>query len=116
MRCTETLLRDHQPDAIFVGNDHLAFAVIDALRGHGVVPGQGVSVVGYDDVPMASWGAYDLTTLRQPVNRMVDETVGALMAHIENPTTAAPRRVTIAGPLIVRGSARKPEGWTYEGI
>jgi DNA-binding LacI/PurR family transcriptional regulator len=116
MRCTETLLRDHQPDAIFVGNDHMAFAVIDALRGHGVVPGQGVSVVGYDDVPMASWGAYDLTTLRQPVNRMVDETVGALMAHIENPTTAAPRRVTIAGPLIVRGSARKPEGWTYEGI
>ncbi|WP_298559994.1 LacI family DNA-binding transcriptional regulator [uncultured Aliiroseovarius sp.] len=116
MACTETLLRDHNPDAIFVGNDHMAFAVIDRLRAHGVVVGQDISVIGYDDVPMASWGAYDLTTIRQPVNRMVDATVSALMSHIENPQNAEPRREAIEGPLIVRGSARKPKGWTNEGI
>ncbi|WP_432448443.1 LacI family DNA-binding transcriptional regulator [Aliiroseovarius marinus] len=116
MECTETLLRDHTPDAIFVGNDHMAFAVIDRLRAHGVVVGQDISVIGYDDVPMASWGAYDLTTIRQPVNRMVDATVSALMQHIENPNAAEPRREAIEGPLIVRGSARKPKGWTNEGI
>lgn len=116
MACTETLLRDHNPDAIFVGNDHMAFAVIDRLRAHGVVVGQDISVIGYDDVPMASWGAYDLTTIRQPVNRMVDATVSALMQHIENPNAAEPRREAIEGPLIARGSARKPEGWTNEGL
>jgi DNA-binding LacI/PurR family transcriptional regulator len=98
------------PDAIFVGNDHMAFGVIDALRGLGLsIPGD-VSVVGYDDVPMAAWGAYDLTTLRQPVSRMVEATVDTLLAQIENPDRPA-QKIEIDGPLILRGSARLPEGW-----
>jgi len=100
------------PDAIFVGNDHMAFAVMDCLRGElGLsVPGD-VSIVGYDDVPMAAWPAYDLTTLRQPVNRMVEATVDTLLAEIEAPARGR-QKVEITGPLIVRGSARIPEGWT----
>ncbi|SMX30083.1 HTH-type transcriptional regulator DegA [Pelagimonas phthalicica] len=116
MACTDRLLSDYSPDAIFVGNDHMAFAVIDTLRARGIEVGKEISVIGYDDVPMASWGAYDLTTIRQPVNRMVDATVSALMQHIDNPNIAAPRREAIEGPLIVRRSARKPKGWTNEGI
>ena len=99
------------PDAIFAGNDHMAFAVMDAVRGAGLVPGQDISVVGYDDVPMASWGAYDLTTIRQPVNRMVDAAVATLLAQIETPGTA-PQQIELAGELRVRSSARVPEGWT----
>ena len=98
------------PDAIFVGNDHMAFAVIDELR-HRLglsVPGA-VSVVGYDDVPLAAWPAYDLTTIRQPVNRMVTATVEALLAGIEG--KGSPRKLRIDGPLIVRTSARIPEGY-----
>jgi DNA-binding LacI/PurR family transcriptional regulator len=93
------------PDAIFVGNDHMAFAVMDMLRFDlGLsVPGD-VSVVGYDDVPLAAWPAYDLTTIRQPVRRMVDATIDALIAQIEG--DGVPRKVQIDGPLIVRGSAR----------
>ncbi|OZA13415.1 MAG: LacI family transcriptional regulator [Rhodobacterales bacterium 17-64-5] len=94
-----------RPDAIFVGNDHMAFAVIDTLRFDlGLtVPGD-VSVVGYDDVPLAAWPAYDLTTIRQPVRRMVDATVDALIAQIEG--DGVPRKLQIDGPLIIRGSAR----------
>jgi DNA-binding LacI/PurR family transcriptional regulator len=97
--------RQEHPDAIFVGNDHMAFAVMDVLRFDlGLsVPGD-VSVVGYDDVPLAAWPAYNLTTIRQPVRRMVDATVEALLAQIEG--DAAPRKVRIDGPLIIRGSAR----------
>lgn len=93
------------PDAIFVGNDHMAFAVMDTLRFDlGLsVPGD-VSVVGYDDVPLASWPAYNLTTIRQPVRRMVDATVDALLAQIEG--DGVPRKLNIDGPLIVRGSTR----------
>ncbi len=104
------------PDAVFVANDHMALAVMDALR-HDLglsVPGD-VSVVGYDDVPAAAWPAYDLTTMRQPANRMVAATVRLLLETIEDPDTA-PQRVEIAGPLILRGSARSPEGWTDAGI
>ena len=100
-----------RPDAIFVGNDHMAFAVMDELRfGLGLsVPGD-ISVIGYDDVPMAAWPAYDLTTIRQPVNRMVEATAGAILGLIEG--TAKPQKTRIDGPLMVRRSARIPQGWT----
>ena len=114
--CTRQLLAmDPRPDAIFVGNDHMAFAVIDALRAEGVQPGPDISIVGYDDVPLAGWGAYDLTTVRQPVNRMVDATVDRLLARIERPQVPA-ETVLIDGDLILRSSARIPENWTHEGI
>ena len=100
-----------RPDAIFVGNDHMAFAVMDTLRHElGLRVPQDVSVVGYDDVPMAAWPAYGLTTIRQPVNRMVEATVAALLNQIEG-GNSAPTKVKINGPLMVRTSARIPEGW-----
>ena len=103
------------PDAIFVGNDHMAFAVMDALRGMGLRVPLDVSVVGYDDVPMAAWGAYDLTTVRQPLMRMVDATVETLLAQIDDPLRAA-QNVEIDAPLILRGSARRAEGDDDAGV
>ncbi len=100
------------PDAIFVGNDHMAFAVMDAIRCDlGLsIPGD-VSIVGYDDVPLSAWGAYDLTTVRQPVNQMVDATIETLLGEIDTADRLG-QRTEIDGPLIVRGSARTPTGWT----
>lgn len=97
------------PDAVFVANDHMAMAVMDTLRFElGLSVPSDVSVVGYDDVSTAAWPAYALTTVRQPANRMVAETVGLLLEKINN-THAAPRRIEIDGPLIIRGSAKIPE-------
>ncbi|MCK8482443.1 LacI family DNA-binding transcriptional regulator [Aliiroseovarius sp. S2029] len=103
---------DDRPDAVFVCNDHMAFAVLDVLRTDlGLsVPGD-VSVIGYDDVPIADWPAYDLTTVRQPANRMVAETVDLLLGEIDG-TGRGPQKIEIDGPLVVRGSARIPEGWS----
>lgn len=93
------------PDAIFVGNDHMAFAVIDRLRERGLRLGSDISVVGYDDVPLAAWGAYKLTTVRQPLNRMVEATVDTLLSQITDPARP-PQKIEIDGPLILRASAR----------
>ncbi|MEM9049649.1 MAG: LacI family DNA-binding transcriptional regulator [Pseudomonadota bacterium] len=102
---------DNPPDAVFVANDIMAFAVIDTLRfALGLSVPDDVSVVGYDDVPAAAWPAYALTTVRQSAEAMVAETVTTLIEEIEA-TRSAPRRVAIDGPLILRGSARIPEGW-----
>jgi len=100
------------PDAVFVANDHMAMAVMDTLRFElGLKVPEDVSVVGYDDVSTAAWLAYNLTTVRQPANRMVAATVDILLNKI-NDKFAEPQRVEIDGPLIIRGSARIPEGWT----
>ena len=110
-KVTVSMFHEDPPDAVFVANDHMAISVLDTLRFElGLKVPDDVSVVGYDDVPTAAWKAYDLTTIRQPANRMVAETVEILLTKI-NDSGADPRRVEINGPLIVRGSARIPEGW-----
>ena len=99
------------PDAVFVANDHMAFAAMDVLRFEiGLRIPDDVSVVGFDDVPPAAWRAYDLTTVRQEASAMVAETVRMLRANIEDPGTP-PRSVCLPAVLITRNSARIPKGW-----
>ena len=102
-----------RPDAVFVANDHMAFVVMDVLRFElGLkVPGD-VSVVGFDDVPPAAWPAYDLTTVRQDAETMVARTVERLLAQIETPAEASSEPIRMPAPLVLRGSARIPEGWS----
>lgn len=105
------LANPERPDAIFVGNDHMAFAVLDAVRAVGLIPGRDISIVGYDDAPLAAWPAFDLTTLRQPAGQMVSATVRLMMSLIED-AAAPPQKIRIEGRLILRGSARIPQGWS----
>ena len=104
--------RTDRPDAVFVANDHMAFAVMDVLRSElDLQVPEDVIVVGYDDVPPASWPVYDLTTVRQPANRMVAATVEMLLDTIEQGLPCV-TDVEIDSPLIIRGSAPAPNGWT----
>jgi len=107
---TRKMFAADPPDAVFVANDHMAFAVMDTLRFElGYQIPEDVSVVGYDDVPIAAWPTYNLTTVRQRANRMVAETVDILLNQIDGKTNE-PRKVAIDAPLVLRGSARLPEG------
>ena len=99
-----------RPDAVFVGNDHMAFAVMDVLRFElGLRVPEDVSVVGFDDVPPAAWPAYNLTTYRQHVDQMVAETVAMLVAQI-GAVRAEPKQVVLEGGLIIRGSTARRRG------
>ena len=98
------------PDAVFVASDHMAFAVMDALRFDLKlqVP-HNVSVVGFDNVPQADWGSYRLTTFEQPVDPMIEATVNLLQAYLrDDDGKPEARNVVVPGKLIVRESARLP--------
>ena len=97
------------PDAIVAGNDLMALAVMDALRDRGLRVPEDVSVVGFDDVPAAAWGAYRLTTVRQDADAMVAACVDDLVARIAQPGLPHRHHLTPA-PLVVRDSARVPPG------
>lgn len=100
------------PDAMFIATDHMAFAVMDVLRSElGLRVPDDVSIIGYDDVPPASWAAYNLTTLRQRSNLMVSQSVELIINKIRDPKVA-PQHIKISSPLIIRGSAKIPEGWS----
>ncbi|MFK8081008.1 MAG: LacI family DNA-binding transcriptional regulator [Granulosicoccus sp.] len=96
---------DERPDAVFVCNDYMAFAAMDVIRDELKlrIP-EDVAVVGYDDVPAAAWGAYQLTSVRQPANRMVEQTIDTLLTQIDN-DEVPPRRLFLDGPLVVRSTS-----------
>ncbi|PZW49079.1 LacI family transcriptional regulator [Humitalea rosea] len=95
-----------RPDAVFCANDVLALGARDAARLAGVaVPGE-VWLVGYDDIAMASWTAFDLTTIRQPIEEMVREAVRLLLQRLAG--EEAPRqRLCLPGALVVRGTTER---------
>ena len=93
-------------DAVICANDLMAIGAIDAARfAYGLdVPGQ-VSVVGFDGVGPAAWASYQLTTVRQPVNRMTEGAVAMLLERVADPELP-PEVRTFAGKLIEGRSAR----------
>ena len=93
-----------RPDALFCCNDIMALAAIDAAREKGLtVPGD-LAVVGFDDIPMASWNAYQLTTVRQPIERMVQEALNLIEDTSIRPQDDGSTRL-LAGNMISRASA-----------
>lgn len=59
-------------DAIYACNDAMAFGAIDTIRR---TPGRNVpddiAVIGFDDVPISSWAAYQLSTIHQPIDSLI---------------------------------------------
>jgi DNA-binding LacI/PurR family transcriptional regulator len=103
------LSRKKPPDAIFCANDHMAFAVMETARSEfGLSVGQDISVVGFDDVPLASWPSFMLTTYSQPIQPMVRRVVEIALHHVEH-GGGEPIRDVVKGALIVRSSARVPQ-------
>ncbi|MBL8058222.1 MAG: LacI family DNA-binding transcriptional regulator [Anaerolineales bacterium] len=98
--------RPDRPDAIFCVSDAVAFGAIDAARYDcGLRIPEDVSIVGFDDLPTAAWPAYSVTTIREPVNRMVDLTLELLVERIEHPQ-AEPVLELLPGQVVKRTSAR----------
>lgn len=99
------LNRSDAPDAIFCANDIMALGAIDAAQAIGLHVPYGVSIVGFDDIPMAAWGAYNLTTVSQEVDVMIDETLTLMQAKIAMPDSAPEVRY-VPGQLKLRGSVK----------
>jgi DNA-binding LacI/PurR family transcriptional regulator len=90
------------PDAVFCANDIMAMALLDAARLAGVSVPQDIAVIGFDDIPMASWESYRLTTMRQPLRRMLKQSVDILLSA-DGPIETGDLRV-LQGELQVRQS------------
>ena len=92
------------PDAIFCANDVMAFAVMDyfRLKTRHRVPDD-LSIVGFDDVFMASWPIYNLSTIRQDFDRMA----AAVTTVIERRRNSRNKKFdppTVVAELVLRGT------------
>jgi LacI family transcriptional regulator len=103
MQAQSLLESDSPPNAIFCANDLMAFGALDALRRYREHSEADCWIVGFDDIPMASWSAFDLTTVRQPFPEMIQAGVEILLNRIDDPSLE-PQIVEFECELIVRAT------------
>lgn len=97
---------NYPPHALFCANDIIAIGAMDAVRAMNLRVPYDVSIVGFDNIPMAAWDAYKLTTVSQEVDAMIDATIELMQAKIADPQSAPELRL-VEGKLIWRDSVRK---------
>lgn len=82
---TALLSQDAAPTLLFCGNDVVAYGALNAARRLGIRVPQDLSVVGFDDLPEASWPIIDLATIGYDIAEMARVAVGVLVRRIERP-------------------------------
>lgn len=102
----QRLLAHSRPTAVFCYDDLTALGALAAARSAGVsVPGD-LSVVGFDDLFVASYTSPPLTTVRQPMKEMGRRAAEIVLALLRG--EKARRSVTFPGELVVRESTATP--------
>ena len=120
----QDLLRTERPTAVLCATDRLAVGALHALSHAGLRAGRDVSIIGYDDLPLATYTDPPLTTIAQPIERAARRMVEMLLARMDGapadgmqdiwPAQLIPRHSD--GPLAAAASrdteARNPKGVT----
>ncbi len=98
------------PTAVVAYNDRVAIGLRDGLVRAGVGVPEDVSVVGYDDSPLARLGTIDLTSVSQEPGTLAEATVEVLAALLDglDPAPGRGADVVIAPRLVVRSSTAPP--------
>jgi LacI family transcriptional regulator len=98
------LARDPRPTVIICGNDVVALGALNAAKDFGVdVPG-GVSMVGFDDLPVAAWALVQLTTVAFDLDAMARQAASLLVRRIEAEEPAPYEHTVFTSRLVRRGT------------
>lgn len=106
-----SLLADagQRPDGVFCTNDALACGLIDGARElHGLRVPEDLRVIGFDDIPMAAFAGYGLTTFRQDVNALAERAVACLDERMVDPEMPG-RVLELPVSLVQRRSCAAPD-------
>jgi len=96
------LQMESRPTAVFCANDEMAFGLMQSLIVHGVKIPEEISVVGFDDSPLAANSHPPLTTVCQPLEKMATDALKAVVHQVLT-GTAVPGKF-FAPELVIRGS------------
>jgi LacI family transcriptional regulator len=103
----ELLQQPALPTAIFAMTDELAIGALHALSGHRVRVPEDISIIGFDNIPMASFILPALTTIEQPAMQ-IGETAGRILLKALEDDSSGVQRVALPTRLIVRDSTAPP--------
>ena len=100
------LTGDHRPTAIFCASDEMAVTTIETALGLGLRVPEDVSVVGFDDSPIAAFARVPLTTVWQPLSR-VGEVAVEILSKLIAGKQRRPVKTLLGTKLVERRSCRQ---------
>lgn len=103
----DLLRQDNYPTAFFAGNDEMAVGIMIAAWQMGFHVPRDISVVGFDDAPIAQQVFPTLTTVAQPIDDIAKFSVERLIHHIEAQATES-AHTRIPTRLVLRNSCAIP--------
>ncbi|WP_281893958.1 LacI family DNA-binding transcriptional regulator [Phytohabitans aurantiacus] len=103
----ELLGRTDRPTAIFAGSDMQAMGVLRAARKLGLDVPRDLSVIGYDNLPVAAWIGPALTTVNQPLRDMAG-TATRMLLDIARGVELSTSRIDLVTELVVRETTAPP--------
>jgi LacI family transcriptional regulator len=106
-RAQELLTRTPPPTAIFCSNDEMALGALKAIRNAGLRVPEDISVIGFDDVPIAAQTTPALTTVKQPLRAMGRKAVEMVFCQIEGKPLDL-FEVELQTELVLRESCQSP--------
>jgi LacI family transcriptional regulator len=98
----QLLSEAERPTVIICGNDVVALGALNAARELGIVVPDQVSVVGFDDLPVASWPIVRLTTVAFDLEGMARAAAGLLVRRLEAGDEPPFETVTFGSRLVQR--------------
>lgn len=98
---TDVLRAPEPPTALFCANDVVAIGALAAARATGLRVPEELTVVGFDDIPMAGWGMVALTTMRCDVRALAEAAIDLLLESLQGRPA---RQVTVPTVLVARAS------------
>ncbi len=100
------LLAGRNIEAVFCGDDILAIGALDACKEADRSVPHDIGILGFNDIAMASWAAYDLSTIHQPISDIIITAVEQAIRLVEDPDLA-PEPQRFACETVLRGTLRK---------
>jgi DNA-binding LacI/PurR family transcriptional regulator len=97
-----------RPTAVLAMSDAMAIGAMRAIRELRLAVPADVSVVGFDDIDLATHTDPPLTTVHQPIRRKGEEAVRLLLSIIDTHDVTRPEHRRLETRLIVRGSTGHP--------
>ena len=96
------------PTAIFAGSDDMALEIVAVILERGMKVPQDISVIGFDDNPIALYGPIGLTTVRQPLFEMAEQAVRYLHQIMQGKKKTLVQKI-LPPQLIIRESCSAPK-------
>ncbi|MBQ7236386.1 MAG: LacI family DNA-binding transcriptional regulator [Clostridia bacterium] len=98
---------ENQPTAIFCAYDNVALGAIEAIKKHGKSVPDDFSIIGIDDIPIASHVNVSLTTIKSNNNTICDMAVELLLKKIESKFFSLRQKISLRTELVKRNSVKK---------